>query len=79
VKSGTIAIAGGVVSSIELFRTLNTSPGVVGCQRTSANRDTFFDSRPAVHSPFIVCKLNGVSTCIIVLIAVFLHRFVFIY
>ena len=66
VKSGTTAIAGGVVSSIELFSYANTSPGVVGGQRTSANRDKLFDSRPAVHSPFIVCRLNGASTCIIV-------------
>ena len=51
VKSGTTAIAGGVVSSIELFRTLNTSPGVVGGQQTSANHDKLLDSRPAVHSP----------------------------
>ena len=51
VKSGTTTIAGGVVSSIELFRTLNTCPGVVGGQPTSANRDKLFDSRPAVHSP----------------------------
>ena len=55
VKSGKTPIAGGVVSSIELFRTLNTSSGVVGGQRTSADRDKLFDSRPAVHSPFIVC------------------------
>jgi len=61
VESGTTAIAGGVVSSIELFR-----PGVVGGQRTSANRNKLFDSRPVMHSPFIVCSLNGASTCIIV-------------
>ena len=66
VKSGTTTIAGGVVSSIELFRTLNTSLGVVGGQRTSVNRDKLFDGRPAVHSPFIECKLNGASICIIV-------------
>ena len=60
------AIAGGVVSSTELFCTLNTGLGVVGGQRTSANRDKFFDSRPVVHSPFIACRLNGASTCIIV-------------
>ena len=71
VKSRTTAIAGGVVSSIKIvFRTLNTSPGVVGGQRTSANRDKLCDSRPAVHSPFIVCSLNGASTCIIVWIVV---------
>jgi len=58
------------MSLIELFRTLNTSAGVIGGQRTSANRDKLFDSRPAVHSPFIVCRLNGGSTCIIVYIAV---------
>jgi len=51
VKSGMTTIAGGVVSSIELIRTLNTSPGVVGGQRTSANRDELFDCRPAVLSP----------------------------
>jgi len=55
------------VSSIELFRTLNTDLGVVGGQRTSANRDKLFDSWPAVHSPFIVCRLNSASTCIIVI------------
>jgi len=37
------------VSSSELFRTLNTSLGVVGGQRT-------FDSRPAVIPPFIACR-----------------------
>ena len=66
VKSETTTIAGGIVSSIELFRTLNTGPGVVGGQRTSVNRDKLFNSRPAVHSPFIVFRLNGASTCIIV-------------
>jgi len=43
-----------------VFRTLNTSPGVVEGQRTSANRDKLLDSRPAVHFPCIVCRLNGV-------------------
>ena len=59
VKSGTTTIAGGVVLSNELFRTLNTDPGVVGGQRTSANRDKLFDSRPAVHCTFIVCRLKS--------------------
>jgi len=67
-----------------VYHTLNTSPRVVGGQRTSANRDKLFDSRPAVHSPFIVCRLSGASSCIIVLLLVLLllfdiHRFVFIY
>ena len=35
---------------------LNTSSGVVGGQRTSANRNNLFDSRPAVLSPFIACR-----------------------
>jgi len=48
------------------FRTLNTSLGVVGSQRTSANRDKLFDSSPAVLPLFIVCTLYGASTCIIV-------------
>ena len=39
-----------------VFRTLNTSPGVVGGQRTSAIRDKLFDSRPAVLSPLIACR-----------------------
>ena len=55
---------------LNCFRSLNTSPGVVGGQRTSTNRDKLFDSRPAVLPPFIVCRLNGASTCIIVYIAV---------
>ena len=54
----TTAIAGGVVSSSELFRTLNTGLGVVGGQRTSTIRDKSLDSRPAVLSPFIACRLT---------------------
>ena len=60
-----------------VFHMLNTSPGVVGGQQTSANCDKLFDSRPAVHSPFIVCRWNGASTCIIVL-CIYIHRFVFV-
>ena len=41
---------------LNCFRTLNTSPGVVGGQWTSANRNKLFDSRPAVLSPFIACR-----------------------
>jgi len=67
VKSEMTAIAGGVVSSIKIvFRTLNTSPGVVGGQRTSANRDKF-DSRPAILSPFIACR-TLVLLCIFIFI-----------
>ena len=39
-----------------VFCMLNTSPGVVGGQRTSANRDKLFDSRPADLSPCIACR-----------------------
>jgi len=39
-----------------VFRTLNTSPGVVGSEQTSANSDKLFDSRPAVLFPFIACR-----------------------
>ena len=49
----TTAIAGGVLSSSELFCTLKTGLGVVGGQRTSTIRDKSLDSRPAVLSPFI--------------------------
>ena len=54
------------MSSSELFCTLNTGLVVVGGQRTSTIRDKSLDSRPAVLSPFITCRLNGVSTCNIV-------------
>ena len=66
VKSGNDSNRRSVVSSSELFRTLNTGLEVVGGQRTSTIRDKSLDSRPAVLSPFIACRLNGASTCNIV-------------
>ena len=58
------------MSSSELLRTLNTDLGVVGRQRTSTIRDKSLDSRPAVLSLFITCRLNGASTCNIVWIVI---------
>jgi len=78
VKSGTTAIAGGVVSSIELF-SYAERPGVVGGQRTSANRDKLFDSRPAVLSPFIACRTVSALVLLCILLFFHIHRFVFIY
>jgi len=61
-----------------VFRTLNTSPGVVGGHRTSANRDKLLDSRPTVLSPFIACRTvpTVVLLCRILLfdiIPIFVH------
>ena len=60
VKSGTTAIAGGVVSSIELF---SYAEHQSGSRRRSTNvceRDKLFDNRPAVLPPFIACSCRTV-------------------
>ena len=67
------------MSSSELFRMLNTSPGVVGGQRTSANRDKLFDSRPAILSPFIACRTVPVLVLLWILLFVFIFIDLFIY
>jgi len=51
VKSGTTAIAGGVVSSIELFSYAEHQSGNRWWSTNVCERDKLFDSRPAVLPP----------------------------